>query len=220
MLGKKMKNIIIILTVSITIFSCKKASVTHTIKGQFINCNNGVTTPTFVNTAIDLFQQKGGSNNNSKVLANTTTDAQGNFIFSYSTTNTRDKLIIRASSGFGFLKIMEDIPLEDLTNLKVILPAYNLVVKLNVIKPYTINDTLVYGKPNSGSDFKIAGPFVNGRLFKAENVLLTNTLKYSLNEYFVPYKINDPFGTFNRQAYSIENSKLCGDTIFVNIDVR
>ena len=214
-----MKNIIIILTVSITIFSCKKASVTHTIKGQFINCNNGVTTPTFVNTAIDLFQQKGGSNNNSKVLANTTTDAQGNFIFSYSTTNTRDKLIIRASSGFGFANLMEGIPLEDISNLKVnIPPLYNLVISLNVTNPFTNSDTLSVIRADSNIVKKIAGPFVSKRLFVWKNYGLLGTLNYGSNGAVLPAGLNNSLN-FNK-GYVIENSKLCGDTVYVNIDVR
>ena len=217
-----MKNIIIILTVSITIFGCKKQSPnTYTIKGQLLNCNNGVTTPTFVNTSIDLFQQNGGSNNNSKVLANTTTDAQGNFTFSYTTTNTFDKLIIRSSSGFGFLKIIEDIPLEDLTNLKVILPAYNLVVGLNVIKPYTTNDTLYATRPDSNLIFRIVGPFVSGRLFRCKNVLLNKTLSFKTNEQKLSSGVySGLFGLDLSKNYLIENSKLCGDTVYVNIDVR
>jgi hypothetical protein len=67
-----------------------------------LNCNNEVLNPVFINEGIGLFQQKNGLNNNSKVLANTTTDTKGNFSFTYETDNTLDKLIIRASSGFWF----------------------------------------------------------------------------------------------------------------------
>ncbi len=108
----------------------------------------------------------------------------------------------------------------NIDNLKVILPAYNLVVGLNVTKPYTSSDTPVYGRPDSGNDFKVAGPFVSGRLFKATNVLLRGNVKYSINEDFIPFKINNPFGVFERKYYNIENTKLCGDTVYVNIDVK
>ena len=222
MLGKRitvMKNLKIIV-LSLIIFGCKKQSPnTYTIKGQLLNCNNGVTTPTFVNTSIDLFQQNGGSNNNSKVLANTTTDAQGNFTFSYSTTNTRDKLIIRASSGFDFASLMEGIPLEDISNLKVnIPPLYNLVISLNVTNPFTNSDTLSVIRADSNIVKKIAGPFVSKRLFVWKNYGLLGTLNYGSNGAILQAGLNNSLN-YNK-GYAIENSKLCGDTVYVNIDVR
>ena len=216
-----MKNLYIIVSIIFIAVSCKKDSPKlYTIKGQLLNCSNGITVPTFTNTTIDLFQLNNGSNNKSKVIASTTTDNQGNFTFSYYTNNKYDKLIIRTSSGFGFFKIMEGIPLKAIDNLKVILPAYNLVVGLNVSKAYTSSDTLFYGKPVIANDFKLAGPFSTGRLFKSTNILFLNTLSYSDNEQFVSYRINNPFGAFNRKMFIIENSKLCGDTVYVNIDVK
>ena len=218
MLGKKKKNIIIILTVSITLFSCKKASLTHTIKGQFINCSNNQSI-NYDNTALDLFQQNNGSSNNSKVLANTTTDAQGNFTFSYSTTNTRDKLIIRASSGFDFASLMEGIPLEDISNLKVnIPPLYNLVISLNATNPFTNSDTLSVIRADSNIVKKIAGPFVSKRLFVWKNYGLLGTLNYGSNGAILQAGLNNSLN-YNK-GYAIENSKLCGDTVYVNIDVR
>ncbi len=116
---------------------------------------------------------------------------------------------------------MEQIPLENLENLKVILPAYNLVVGLNVIKPYTSNDSLYITKPDSNTIFKIRGPFVSGRLFKSKNVLLSGTLKYGDNEQKISSGVyNGNTGIDLSKSYTIENSKLCGDTVFVNIDLR
>lgn len=217
-----MKNLIIMVGLTLMINSCKKnEDSTNTIKGQIFNCNNGVLIPNYLNRTIDLFQQKNGSNNDSKVLANTTTDAQGNFSFTYSTNNSSDKLMLRASSGFGFSTLMEEIPIEDINNLKVVLPAYNLVVGLNVIKLYSNNDSLYITKPDSNSLFKIKGPFISGRLFTCKNVLLRGTLKYSSNEQKLSSGVyNGNTGVDLSKIYLVENNKLCGDTVYVNIDVR
>lgn len=206
---------------SFIFYSCKKdknSSNSHTIKGSFVNCNNGNSTYNYNNTVIDLFQQSNGSNNNSKVLANTSTDSQGNFTFNYNTSNIRDKLIIRTSTGFGFFKIIEGIPIEDLPNLKIFTGNYGLVVSLNVTKPYTNNDTLVIIKPDSNLLKKYSGPFVSGRIFSCKNVGILGPVYYESNGAILQAGLNN-FLDLNK-SYVIENSKLCGDTVYVNIDVR
>ena len=216
-----MKNFIILLSSVFIFISCKKTidSKTYTIKGKFVKCTNGVETPMLINEPIDLFQKNNGSNNNSKVLANTNTDVNGNFIFTYTTKNIVDRLIIRASSGFGFADYMKDIPLENLENLKVYTPPlFNLVVSLNVIKAYTSNDTLSILKPDSNLIKKIVGPFVSGRVFNCKNVGIPNTYNYISNDLILQCGLNK-FINLNKE-YKVENNKLCGDTVYVNIDVR
>ena len=215
----------IILSIAIFILnSCKKATeTTYTIKGKFVKCTNGIETAMLPNEPIDLFQKNNGSNNNSKVIANTITNADGTFIFTYSSIHSQDKLLIRASSGFGFVSYIEGLPLlQDIPNLKIqTFSQYNLAVNLNVVKPYTNADTLFYGRPDIGTDIKIAGPFVTGRLFKIINAPLRSTLYYESNTEYIPFRINDPFGQFTRKEFTVNNSNLCGsDTVFVNIDVR
>ena len=216
-----MKNILILISIILLVSNCKKEKTQRIISGQILNCNNGVGAPDFKNIEINLFQQKNGSNNKSKVLANTTTDSDGNFTFYYNTENTYDKLKIRTSSGFGFFILLEDIPIEDIRNLKIIRPSYNLVVSLNVTKPFTSNDTLFVSKPDSNTIFKIVGPFISGRIFKSKNVPLNGTLNYNENKQKITSGVYNSATAYDlSKFYNIEKNKFCIDTVYVNIDVK
>ena len=215
-----MKNIVIFTAMALLINSCKKTPETiYTLKGQIIGCINGNVTPNLKNTAIDLFQKNDGSNFNAKVLATTTTDANGNFAFAYSTTNGGDKLIVRTAAGFGFADLMTNIPIGDISNLKIYYSGgYNLVVGLNVTKPYNITDTLILVKPDSLRLIKIPGPFVSGRVFKINNRAVNPSLNYLINGDIIKCRLNNTI--YLDKEFIIENNKLCGDTVYVNIDVR
>ena len=215
-----MKNIFLIILIAFIATSCKKeGKTTYTIKGQMLICINGVEKPYLINTAINLFQQKDGSNNKSKVLANTIIDANGNFIFTYNTNNSYDSLIIREGSGFGFNNIITDVPIKNINNLKVFYAArYNLVVSLNVLKPYTNLDTILVIKPDSIISMKIPGPFTNRRLFKLIDFPARPEMIYGKNEEIQKAYLNTNIDL--SKSYVIENSKLCGDTVYVNIDVK
>ena len=65
---------------------------------------------------------------------------------------------------------------------------------------------------------KITGPFNTGRVFVSKNVLLTETLKYGLNKAILQVGLNT-FVNIDKE-YFLEDSKLCGDTVFVTIDIR
>ena len=217
-----MKNIFLIILIAFIAASCKKeGKETLTIKGQMLSCIDGVEKPYLTNTAIDLFQQKDGSNNKSKVLANTVIDANGNFIFTYNTTNSFDKLMIRASSGFGFGRIITEIPVQSISNLKIYFAAtYNLVVSLNALKPYTSSDTLYILRPDTFpiTIVKIPGPFINKRVFKVGRLPALPEMIYGKNEGIQNAYLNTNIDL--SKSYVIENSKLCGDTVYVNIDVK
>jgi hypothetical protein len=221
-----MKQIIFFLTLIILFTNCKKDKVTHTIKGKYISCVNAIQTP-IANSGIDLFQQRDGSNYKSQVLGNTVTDAQGNFTFTYTTDNTRDLLIIRESSGFGFNRIIEDIPVgKDVNDIRILSNGgiYNLVVRINVIKTYINLDTLFVQdfrntNPNvNPRGLPIAGPFYNSRLYAVSRSAYP--LKYNTNKDIIYYSLNNLSSNPFSKEFTIENSKLCGDTVYVNLDIK
>ena len=217
-----MKNILIIIALASLLYSCKKSSSTgsaNKITGKMVLCSNGVENPYLTNTVIDLFQQNYGSNNNSKVLASTTIDAQGNFSFSYNTSNGLDKLTIRETGGYGFNPVITGLPIQDIANLKVFYSArYNLVVNLNATKPYSNLDTLKVLKGDSTITLKRPGPFTNRRLFKINSFTVSPEMKFEKNIETIKASLNN---TINLdKEFVVENSKLCGDTVYVNVDVR
>lgn len=199
--------------------NCKKENTTYKLKGQIVLCNNGLET-SFANEEIDLFQTKGGSNNNSKVLGKTKTDAQGNFSFEYATNNIDDRLVVRVSTGSGFLNLISGIPADNISDLKVCYSArYNLVVGLNVTKPYTNNDTLYVENVLTQNNIKIAGPFTSKRLYVVGSKSVSSQMNYGGNIEKIRCSLNGTNDSFTKQ-FLVENSKLCGDTVYVNLDIK
>jgi hypothetical protein len=220
-----MKNILLIILITISVVSCKRESVSYTINGQFLSCTAYNNTDNY-----ELFQQKNGSNVNAQILATTKTDANGNFSFTYTTNNMNDKLILRQSSGFGYSKILEEIDLGNISNLIIGKPIYHLIVSLNVTKPYTSNDTLFMANYNSNGSpigfVKVAGPFISGRKFTFPNLYSGTSIsepKYpgTLKTYYC--LLNTPFGTTGAfdKDYIVPLPKSCnGDSIFVSLDIK
>lgn len=215
-----MKNLIIILSLIVCFTSCKKVKVSNSIKGQIVVCYSPTNQVSYANSKIELYQQNNGTNSKSQILATTTTDANGNFTFEYSTDNSNDNLIIRESSGFGFSNIMTGIPLKTMDNLKIYYSGrYNLVVSLNVTKPYTNNDTLYVANPKTLNYVKKAGPFFNGRYYFESSVPVKPDPNYSYNTENLRFVINNDNNSFNKD-FQIETNKLCGDTVYVTLDIR
>jgi hypothetical protein len=216
-----MKNLIVFISIAVLFTNCKKEKVTYTIKGQITICYSPTNQVSYANSKIDLFQQKNGTFSGAQTLANTTTDANGNFAFDYTTDNQNDNLIIRESSGFGYSNIMTGIPLKNIDDLKIYYNGrYNLVVSLNVTKLYTNSDTLSIRNLNGGINPKIAGPFVNGRIYKEVGIGFLRDIVYTGTEQTLNYRIYTSQNLDFTKDFIVENSKLCGDTVYVSLDIK
>ncbi len=218
-----MKNITILVTMSILFFSCRKEKITYTLTGQFLPCSGNNN-----NTDFELYQAK-YDNISSKVLATTKTDSEGKFSFTYTTDNTRDKLILRTSSGFGYANYVTDIDVADIKDLIIGRPIYHLIVNLNVTKTYTNNDTLFLANYNNGNPngtIKVAGPFVSGRKFIFPNLNVrtpTSDPSYSGTDHLYYCGFNTPYGsngTFDKWYIVPLPNKCSGDSVYVSLDIK
>lgn len=210
------------MTYSIFLGACKKDKITtNTIQGQIVVCYSPTNQVAYANSKIELYQQKDGTNIKAEILSTTTTDNIGNFTFTYATTNLSDKLIIRESSGFGYSNLITGIPIKDVNDLKVYFAGrYNLVVSLNVTKPYTTSDTLSIRNLNGGVNPKIAGPFRNGRIYKEVGIGFLRDIVYTGTEQTLNYRIYSSQILDFSKDFIVENNKLCGDTVYVSLDIK
>ncbi len=214
-----MKNIITIFILLFFAF-CKKEKIAYILKGQVVLCYSPTNQVGYKNKRIELFQQKNGIDRKGEIIGTTTTDSSGNFNFGYTTSNIIDKIKIRESSGFGISDIITAIPVKNIDNLKVYYSGrYNLVVSLNVIKPYTNNDTLFVSNLKNLTYIKRAGLFVNGRYYTEISVPIKPDINYEFNNEKLFYVLNNNDNTFIKD-FKIENSKLCGDTVYVTLDIK
>ncbi len=215
-----MKKFIIFISIVALFTNCKKEKVSYTIKGQVVLCFNGTQTPQ-ANKTIELYQQKNGTNVNAEVLSTTTTDNNGDFTFTYTTTNLSDGLIIRESSGFGYYNLIAGVPIININDMKIYyLGRYNLVVSLNVTKPYTNNDTLYVNNLKNLTYIKKAGPFTSGRIYKEGDVGFLEDRYYGGNKQTLYCGLNSLSNFIFNKDFIIENSKLCGDTVYVSLDIK
>jgi hypothetical protein len=144
--------IFILVIISITIFgSCRDKisdSKTYTIKGKLLkNCGGEV----IANTELKIISKSQVFTQGFSAIA--TTDANGNFVFSYDRNGGAD-ISLRVASGS---KILEEIPNNTDIDLGIIYytPTCNFVFKLVVDNPYTSLDTMLI------SDFNYILPFPN-----------------------------------------------------------
>jgi hypothetical protein len=213
-----MKNIIILLAMSAIFFSCKKEKVAYTITGQFLPCTG------YNNTDIyEIYQKKNGSNVNAEILATTKTDANGNFSFTYTTSNLNDKLTLRQSSGFGYSEIIGEINLGDISNLIIGRPLYHLILSLNVTKPYTSNDTLFIRRATlyNPIDFKIAGPFTNGRLLSKINLSYYPEVIFGGTFQVLEWGMKTPNYNEFQKDYNVPRPTKCsGDSVYLSLDIK
>ena len=89
---------------------------------------------------------------------------------------------------------------------------------MNAIKPYTNLDTLYVLKGDFLNTLKIPGPFINRRLYRINSFPVLPEMIYGNNGDNVKASLNNNVDL--TKGYVIENNKLCGDTVYVNIDVR
>jgi hypothetical protein len=216
-----MKNIAFLLFVVIAFATCKKPEVIYTLSGQIMPCFGYS-----INTDLQLYQKK-ASNRDAKVLATTKADANGNFTFTYSTDNTFDKLKLRQSTGFGFNNIIEEIDIKNIEGLKIYSPKYHLVVNLNVIKPYTSNDTLyMEGLTYTNPYAKFSGPFISGRklVYTNRNVgtSINDPFYNGTNQVYI-CRLNSPINAsqiFDKEFNVPLPSQCNGDSIYITLDIK
>ncbi len=155
-------------------------------------------------------------------MGNATTDANGNFSFSYSTTNGADKLIIRESSGAGFTRLIGNVPLrKDVSDIRMFRGSgyYILKLELNVTNPYTSADTLYISKLSMGINyFKKGGPFTNGIIYT--DMVRISPIDYEGNTQTIVCGRNSGVNPQFNKTFTVGNDKLCGDTMSVNLDIN
>ena len=186
----KQKNIISLLTGLLLLSGCVKDVKFYKITGKlFVDCNNVPITK----QTLELWQQK-ETGNEKATLSTATTDANGNFSFTYQVDNDNNTLSIKSSASVGHYTYMENIPQrENIDGLIVYQNASTTIkVKLEVYKTYLSTDTLFYGDLRTNSISFLVGPFSSGDLYVATNAVPVSSLDYRYNlMYFkLGYKVN------------------------------
>lgn len=148
----------------------------YSIKGTLLqSCDN----PTPV-TGVKLILDYDCNCSSSKILQEVYTDSEGKFEFNYKTVAGND-IVIRGTqaNGGGTKNYLFGIPINkdlDIGNL------YNndnffAIVKLEVSRPTSLNDTLFYDEYGAGNFRKsLLGPFNNG--------LILDTLRYRNAQFY------------------------------------
>lgn len=159
----------------------------YSIKGTLLqSCDN----PTPV-TGVKLLLDYDCNCSSSKILQEVYTDSEGKFEFNYKTVAGND-IVIRGTqaNGGGTKNYLFGIPINknlDIGNL------YNndnffAIVKLEVSRPTSLNDTLFYDLFGAGNYRKtLIGPFTNGLILDTLN--FRNTQFFDLNNINI-YKNN------------------------------
>ncbi|HCI58577.1 MAG: hypothetical protein K1X73_07585 [Bacteroidia bacterium] len=198
--------------------SCKKDTdspgdgPTYTITGRlFEDCNM----QPVANQKIDLFQEYStglDGNLNGGILAQTTTDANGNFKFDFKDMDGFTESI-RIPAGQGYTKLFQNIPQnQSLFDLRVYKsPTTNIKVNLIVNNSYTNLDTLrLTDFNNLSTPYKISGPFTSSLLYESVDFPILN-FGYPQNILNFGYKLNN-----NSEVMSTPTITTCGIT---NIEV-
>jgi hypothetical protein len=173
-----MKKYIFLVCIFAMIFSgCEtnNESKKRVVKGRILLDCSG---KPLANTKIELMGKP--TLLSSSVYEETTTDAQGNFAFSY-VPKGADYLIIRSDSHG---RIMELIPNRENVDLGEILPTGygNFVIKLKANKEYTDQDTIYYTTFRFQSTHPtIIGPFKSGVIDSIINYPLLPPAVYNDN---------------------------------------
>lgn len=163
-----MKNLIPIIIVAI--FSgCGKRDITPTVyvSGHlYESCGSAPVK----NQGLSIFQSNANSYTSPNILATGSTDSTGYFKIPYGTTDPMTKIELRLS-GTNYAVTTLPLVLTTIDDLKVYeVSTCDIVVRLNVINPYTANDTLKITNFNPPYVvLKIPGPFVSGTLYSASN---------------------------------------------------
>ena len=190
----------------------------YEISGQlFQDCSK----QPMANKPIDLFQEIQHNWDNSTdggVLATTTTDTNGFFKFVFKDKNGGEESI-RYQAGAGYNEVLEKIPNRTSLDSLIIFnnPSTNIQVSLNVINPYTANDTLNIVNLNTNQWMRIPGPFLSGILYTAIDLPLLGMYFDEENKKLTWYFNSD---NQNFEDIDFEINTYCNDTIFVTADIN
>jgi hypothetical protein len=191
--------------------------VVCTLKGRILNDCNGAP---FANQEIALKQElSSGLTVQGGLLAETTTDADGNFVFTYQSENG-EPLSINYSGP-----IIEGIPVSKTLDIGsvVINPICKIVYRVKINNSYNTGDTLsCFNFDNPGRSIFITGPFQDTTfgLFNAYSNIPVNyqTRNESTIEgnWFV--KNGSFYTSLKRVEIKVQNCNTVPDTLTMIID--
>lgn len=187
-----------------------------TISGRiYLSCTS---TP-MSNKELSFFQTVGGGGpvqTSGGQLGTTTTDANGDFSFTYKPANANE-VKIQSPAGFGYSTIITGLPgKKNIENIVVRYgPTTTVQVRLNVAKSYTSADTLYFTnfeRPTQPQ--KVAGPFVAGATYNLNHGIHIPDYNEDFNTENFSYKLNS-------QNWVIKKIKLVAcDTSRVTADIN
>jgi len=211
-------NIIAILLILVAFTSCKHDEVVCTLKGRILNDCNGAP---FANQEIALKQElSSGLTIQGGILAETTTDADGNFVFTYQSENG-ESLSINYSGP-----IIEGIPLKKTQDLGAIIysPSCKIVYRVKINNPYNIGDTLsCLNIENPSAPIRIAAPLRDTIIGTIEaysrEVLQYDTKEYSTIKGGWCIRSNSTIVFIGREVtIQVQNCNTVPDTLTMVID--
>ncbi|MBC7537076.1 MAG: hypothetical protein H7258_15405 [Ferruginibacter sp.] len=212
-----MKNLLTLSALCVLFCGCGKNDTTPTtyVSGHLYETCGGAPVK---NRGLYIYQLNaaiGTINTNILATGSTdSTDSTGYFKIPYGTKNPAARLELRLEGG-NYAVIALPANLQIIDSLKVYLHSTcNIVVRLNVINPFTNLDTLyINDYRNPGENLKVAGPFLSDILYSANNynILLPT---YSANNTRMGYSLN-----LNTAVYKEFNAKPCIDNEVV-VDIQ
>lgn len=208
-------DILILVLLLLSFQSCKKDGPTFIVSGRLLEDCSMKPVP---NQSLDLFQEylMGLDGRlNGGILAQTTTDANGNFSFEFKDEHG-STYSIRRPAGLGYKKLIENIPQnQSIFNINVFKSlTSHIKVSLQVSNAYTTSDTLfITDFRNLSKKLKVAGPFLNGTLYTAEDFPILNN-NYAANIESIGYKINNANWTI--LPFTFNNC----DTTIINVPIK
>ena len=210
-------NLIIITQILLSTTGCHKNidNGTYTIKGHlYTDCSK---TP-IANKPLTLELKY--YNNNYPVyvdLCKVTTDTSGYFEFKYSSP-AGGQLYIETSAGFGFYTYLDQIPQsKNIDSINIYeRPSCSIITSLNVINPYTSNDTLYLNAfDGKYKNYKIAGHFVSGQILPLCTYNISSVTYNNTSVTGVTYKIG-----YNNNWQTIDTSVMPCNQYNLNIDIK
>ena len=192
-----MKNLIIGIALITMVGGCKKilnpSEPEHYISGHLYNDCSG--TP-IKNRGLYIYRE-GLRGAGETTKGTCTTDSTGYFKMDYRANNAGEPLELRFANSNYAIVYLPGNPIVNIDNAKLYgVTSSTNVIRLNVLTPYTSNDTLEITK-GTLPNLKFAGPFTNGILFTMQDFNLL-TPQYKNGTGFiatgVSYRINNaPF---------------------------
>ncbi len=148
------------------------------------------------------------------MLAETSTDSNGYFKFTYSKKNNSYYPVIQSTGGYKIIGVPWDTNIYDLS--AYVTPTCNIQVSLNVLNAYEEEDTLIIGDYRTLDNMAVPCPLTSGILYTAENFGLLGMSylgepKY-INWFITPYNDSSVLQNFVINKY-------CNDTIYVSVDI-